>query len=93
MTQNIEKMTGDDRAADATEAASALRTLRDELISQGVPLASILSGFHAEIIAEMVTAYGPAVTIDRMVNAADRIEAMPALEYVAAVVAGPTGRA
>ncbi|WP_417272208.1 hypothetical protein [Celeribacter halophilus] len=78
---------------EAEQAATELRALRDRLHAEGMPHAAILAGFHAEIIAAMTAAYGPEATIERMVSAADRLEALPALDFVAAVVRGPAGRA
>lgn len=78
---------------EAEQAATELRALRDRLHAEGMPHAAILAGFHAEIIAAMTATYGPEATIERMVSAADRLEALPHLNYIAAIVRGPAGRA
>ncbi len=77
----------------AQEAAMALRDLLDELTGRGLPFEAIMAGLHAEIIANMVCVFGAPVTIERMVNAADRIDGLPSAAQVRLMASEPAGRA
>lgn len=77
----------------AQQAAMALRDLLDELTGRGLPLEAIMAGLHAEIVSTMVRVWGGPVTIERMVNAADRIEHLPSAAHVQLMATEAAGRA
>ncbi len=78
----------------ARAAATRYRALFDQMTAhEGLPVAAVLAGAHAEITTAMAVFFGGDVAAERMASAAHLVSDIPAAPGAALVMCKPIGTA
>jgi len=86
--------THDDFEPLARAVASRYRALFDQMTAhEGLPVAAVLAGAHAEIATAMAVFYGGDVAVERMASVAHLVADIPAAPGAALVMCQPAGTA